>query len=149
MTNFYTYQYLTHQPNRINSVIFVINILLVIALIIFLFLFLRHRDNGKYHGLTIIAILGLLLTLTIQYDNWTKDQSNLTGNGQVAGIIKQVATNKKTSPNNVYSNSTSLTDGMILKIRNSFFEVKFNTDNSSYHLEKTQLVDPKINIIKN
>ena len=48
MTNFYTYKFLTRQPNRMNAIIWTIVFILVLITIISLFLFLRHRDDGKY-----------------------------------------------------------------------------------------------------
>ena len=60
MTNFYTYQYLTRQPNKVNTVIWITSIVLVVGALFFAFLFLKHRDDGKYRELTIIMILGLL-----------------------------------------------------------------------------------------
>ncbi|MBA1394729.1 DUF3290 family protein, partial [Lactobacillus sp. XV13L] len=91
MTNFYTYQFLTRQPSRVNAIIWTVFFILVLVTIISLFLFLRHRDDGKYRELTIITILCLLLTITIQYDQWNQNKSSRANNGQVASLIKRMA----------------------------------------------------------
>ena len=119
MTNFYTYKFLTRQPNRMNAIIWTIVFILVLITIISLFLFLRHRDDGKYRELTIITILCLLLTVTIQYDQWTQNKNSRANNGQVANLIKQVATDRHVNVNNIYSSSTDLKNGMLIKMKNS------------------------------
>ncbi|RHW46889.1 hypothetical protein DS832_05220 [Bombilactobacillus bombi] len=148
MTNFYTYQFLTRQPSRVNAIIWSIVFVLVVVTIITLFLFLRHRDDGKYRELTIITILCLLLTMTIQYDQWTQNKNSRANNGQVANLIKQMATERHVSVNNIYSNSTDLKDGMLIKMKNSVYEVELNSDNSSYQLHPAHLTNRKINLIK-
>ncbi|RHW49960.1 hypothetical protein DS831_07305 [Bombilactobacillus bombi] len=148
MTNFYTYQFLTRQPSRVNAIIWSIVFVLVVVTIITLFLFLRHRDDGKYRELTIITILCLLLTMTIQYDQWTQNKNSRANNGQVANLIKQMAAERHVSVNNIYSNSTDLKDGMLIKMKNSVYEVELNSDNSSYQLHPAHLTNHKINLIK-
>ncbi len=148
MTNFYTYKFLTRQPNRVNAIIWTIVFILVLITIISLFLFLRHRDDGKYRELTIITILCLLLTVTIQYDQWTQNKNSRANNGQVANLIKQVATDRHVNVNNIYSSSTDLKDGMLIKMKNSVYEVELNSDNSSFQLHPAHLTNPKINLIK-
>ena len=148
MTNFYTYKFLTRQPNRMNAIIWTIVFILVLITIISLFLFLRHRDDGKYRELTIITILCLLLTVTIQYDQWTQNKNSRANNGQVANLIKQVATDRHVNVNNIYSSSTDLKNGMLIKMKNSVYEVELNFDNSSFQLHPAHLTNPKINLIK-
>ena len=139
MTNFYTYKFLTRQPNRMNAIIWTIVFILVLITIISLFLFLRHRDDGKYRELTIITILCLLLTVTIQYDQWTQNKNSRANNGQVANLIKQVATDRHVNVNNIYSSSTDLKNGMLIKMKNSVYEVELNSDNSSFQLHPAHL----------
>lgn len=148
MTNFYTYKFLTRQPNRVNAIIWTIVFILVLITIISLFLFLRHRDDGKYRELTIITILCLLLTVTIQYDQWTQNKNSRANNGQVANLIKQVATDRHVNVNNIYSSSTDLKNGMLIKMKDSVYEVELNSDNSSFQLHLAHLTNPKINLIK-
>ncbi|UQS82713.1 DUF3290 domain-containing protein [Bombilactobacillus folatiphilus] len=147
MSNFYTYDYLTRQPNRMSAIMIFISVILLGIIIISLLLFLKHRDDGKYRELTIITILALLLTLTIQYDNWTQDRNSINGNGQVAGLMKQVAHTKKTNVHQIYSNSTALEDGMLLKVKSQIFKVQLNADNSSFEITKVHLTNPQINVI--
>ncbi|NVY95689.1 DUF3290 domain-containing protein [Lactobacillus sp. DCY120] len=148
MTNFYTYEYLTRQPNKVNTIILGISFVLIIGAVVFLGLFLRHRDDGKYRELTIIMILGLLLTVTIQYNQWSNNRNILAHNGQVANLIKQVASKYQLSPSQIYSNSTDLKNGMLLRLKNKIYEVDLNSDNSSFKLERVQLTNPEIKIIR-
>ncbi|MBA1434344.1 DUF3290 domain-containing protein [Bombilactobacillus bombi] len=148
MTNFYTYQFLTRQPSRVNAIIWTVFFILVLVTIISLFLFLRHRDDGKYRELTIITILCLLLTITIQYDQWNQNKSSRANNGQVASLIKRMAYDRHLSVNDIYSNSTNLKDGMLIKVKDAVYEVELNSDNSSFQLHPAHLTNPKINLIK-
>lgn len=147
MSNFYTYHYLTQQPSHINNIILLINVVLLTIVIISLLLFLSHRDDGKYRELTIITILALLLTLTIQYDNWQKNRNSVNGNSQVASLIKQVSLNQHVPVKHIYSNSTILSDGMLIKINSQIMKVNLNNDNSSFELVRVHLTNPKIHII--
>ena len=149
MTNFYTYQYLTRQPNKVNTVIWITSIVLVVGALFFAVLFVKHRDDGKYRDLTIIMILGLLLTITIQYSQWSKRQTSQTHNGEVVALIKQVAQQEHIKTDQISSNSTDLHDGMLLRLKNGqIYKVGLNSDNSSFTLQTAHLTNPKIKLLR-
>lgn len=146
MTTFYTYAYLKRQPAITTWLLIGIAIALIIAATISIALFMRHRDDGKYRDLSIILITALILAGCIQYSSWTQKSSQVQSSTQVSTFLKNVSQAKDIPVDKITCNSTTLNNGMLLRIKKNVYQVEFNSDNSSYQLHKAELTNPEIKI---
>lgn len=146
MTTFYTYAYLQRQPGIRTWILIGVAILLIIAAAVSIYLFMRHRDDGKYRDLSIILITALILAGCIQYSNWTQKSNSVQSSNQVSSFLKSVSTAQKVDLKDISCSSTTLNNGMLIRIHKQIYQVEFNSDNSSYQLQKSALTNPEFKI---
>lgn len=108
---------------------------------IMLILFLRHRNEGKYRDLLIIFVLSACLVGGIQFSNYQQYQTSLSQNAQIVRFLQTVSHKKNVSLKKLKTNKTVLTDKMILKINQRYYQVDFDSDFSSYHLQRAQIIN--------
>lgn len=147
--SFYSYQYLYAQNEEPNFLFIFVILALSIALIFTGFMYFRNRTDNKYRDLAIIFLLSIALFFGINYNNYEKqiDVNNQTN--QTLTLMKSIAKEKKVSKNKLYSSSSSLSEGMLIKIGKDYYRVSFDNNLSSYTLNKTNIVDTKsIKLIK-
>jgi len=121
---------------------------LVIVIGALFFMYLRNRFEIKYKDLGIIFVTALLLLLAMQYNDYSNLLTTRKQTGQITGTIKETANRLGVKPNQVSVNSTTQTDGLLVDTPKGFFRIDFNSDGSSFVLEKVQLQNPKIKIVR-
>ncbi|BDR58246.1 DUF3290 domain-containing protein [Xylocopilactobacillus apicola] len=146
--NFYTYDYFVNQIHSSQNVKYLVAAGIAVILVALAFQFARHRDDNKYRDLIIIVALCGILLLGIQFTNYQQSQSTTNQSTQTANFLKSVCKEKKIKASDIACNQTSLTDQMVLKIKNNYYQVIFNSDFSSYQLVKASLVNNEINLLK-
>jgi hypothetical protein len=147
--NFYSYQYLVDHNNEPNFLFIIGIIILAVAIFVTAFLYFRNRSDNKYRDLLIIFAFGIFLFIGINYNNYEQqlDISNKTS--QTLDLMTSVAKEKKVSKKKLYSNNSSLTEGMLIKAGKNIYRVSFDNNLSSYTLTKTSIISSqKINLIK-
>lgn len=107
---------------------------------------MRNRIQTKYRDLSLILFLSLVFIIGVQFTNYSQGQSSISQSGQMVHFITQVAINKDTETKEISVNSTSLTDEMVIKLKNEYYQVDFNSDFSAYSLMKVHIVDSDIKI---
>ncbi|WP_125714698.1 DUF3290 family protein [Companilactobacillus kedongensis] len=139
--SFYSYQYLYAQNQEPNFLFIFVILALSIALIVTGFLYFKNRTDNKYRDLAIIFILSIALFFGINYNNYEKqiDVNNQTN--QTLTLMKSISKAKHVSKNKLYSSSSGLSEGMLVKIGKDYYRVSFDNNLSSYTLNKTNVVD--------
>ncbi|MQS51792.1 DUF3290 domain-containing protein [Companilactobacillus mishanensis] len=138
---FYSYEYLVEQNSTPNFLFIAVTFALALALLVTGFLYFRNRNDNKYRDLLLIFVLGTVLFIGINYNNYEKqlDISNKTN--QTLTLMRSIAKEKKISVKKLYSNSSSPTEGMLIKNGEKLYRVSFDTNQSSYTLTNSNLVD--------
>ena len=108
--------------------------------------YLRHRMDTKYRDLSIIALL-LILISGIQYLSYSERQNFAADTSRMVGFLNALIENQKVEKRDISVNSTHLYNGMIVGIKNQYYEVHFNQDFSAYTLTPTNLVNNNIELI--
>lgn len=147
--NFYSYQYLVEHNNEPNFLFIIGIVILAVAIFITSLLYFRNRSNNKYRDLLIIFAFGIILFIGINYNNYEQqlDISNKTN--QTLELMRSVAKEKKLSTKNLYSNSSSLTEGMLIKSGNDIYRVSFDNNQGSYTLTRASVISSQsIQLIK-
>ncbi|ETY75288.1 DUF3290 family protein [Lactiplantibacillus fabifermentans] len=145
---FYSYRYLTHQNS--NHYLFQLAVISIIILIIAFisWRWYRHRTDLKYRELFIIMILLLLLLTGIQFNEWQTLKSSFSQKSQVTQIMQRVAQEKGVKRSQVWSNTSTVSSGMLIKVNDHIYNVTVNTDGNSYTLTKATPISSTIKYVK-
>ncbi|GAY72381.1 DUF3290 domain-containing protein [Lentilactobacillus kosonis] len=146
--DFYSYEYLISNQDNSRLIKLIVVGLLVVIIGVFFFLYMRNRFEIKYKDLGIIFATTLLLVIAIQYNDYSNLLTTQKQTGQITGTIKETAKQLGVKPKQVSVNSTTQTDGLLVNTPKGFFRIDFNTDGSSFLLEKIELHNPKINVVR-
>lgn len=135
-----------NEPNFL----FIIGILILAAAIFITgFLYFRNRSDNKYRDLLIIFALGIILFIGINYNNYEQQLDVSNKNSQTLSLMKSVARDKQVSTKKLYSNSSSLTEGMLIKAGKNIYRVSFDNNQNSYTLSKANIIsNDKIQLVR-
>lgn len=146
---FYSIEYLQMQSSINDYLKYIVIFSTLFILIVAFSLYMRHRLKTKYRDLTIIAFLFLLFISGVQYADYTDSQNAHSQSSQMVNFIRSLSQKKDVSINSIFPNSVQLSDGIIVKISDSFYRVNLSPDQTTYSLVEVSLVNPEIEIIKN
>ena len=145
--SFFTYFYLENRMSFQGYVKYIIIFAALGALLLATTLYLRHRLETKYRDLSIIFLLLIILLLGIQYNQYEQNQVYADNTSRMVTFLNAVRDNQHLSNEDLKVNSQTLTNGMILNIKDKYYEVHFNNDFTAYSLSEINLVNTNINII--
>lgn len=145
--NFYDLTYLEHQAAVNNYLQTFIIGLAVLSFVILTSLYIFKRLKRKYRDLSIIIFLFLTFMFGLQYTDYTKLKSQDTQSTQMINFVKSIAAERHLSVKDVYVNAPQLTDGTIVKLGSSYYQIKLTADQSSYVLVRTHLL-VKVTIVR-
>ena len=110
-------------------------------------LYLRHRLQTKYRDLSIIFLLLIIFLLGMQYKQYERNEVYAADISSVVTFLNSVKDSQNLQKEDISTNSRTLMNGMILNIRDQYFEVHFNNDFSAYTLSPINLVNPNVTVI--
>ncbi|WP_125770055.1 DUF3290 domain-containing protein [Companilactobacillus furfuricola] len=138
---FYSYNYLVEQNKTPNLLFIVVTLILVLAVVISGYLYYRNRTDNKYRDLLIIFVLSAALFVGINYNNYEKQLDVTNKTNQSLTLMRSVAKSKDVSAKKLYSNSSALTEGMLIKNGKKIYRVSFDNNQNSFTLTTVHLVD--------
>ncbi|MBW1605135.1 DUF3290 family protein [Lactobacillus sp. Sy-1] len=138
--NLYSYHYLTQNFSNLGLWLSIVTAAFVVAFIILGILYLRNRTNLKYRDFFVVLSFLAILFASLQVSNFMSMQSSSSQSGQTATVLKNISKQKNVPLSQVYSNSTTLQNGMTIKAGKQYYQVTFNNDQSGYSLTPTNLV---------
>jgi len=146
---FYSYQHLYEQNQEPNFLFILVILGLSIALIVSGVLYFRNRRDNKYRDLAIIFVFAIALFFGINYNNYEKQIDINNQTNQTLTLMRSISKEKKIPKKKLYSNSSSLTEGMLIKAGKNYYRVSFDNNVNSYTLNKASIVDSsQINLVK-
>lgn len=146
--NFYTYLYLQSQTYFQGYIKYLAIFIALIIMLVANFLYLRHRMETKYRDLSIIFLLIVIFLLGVQYNYYSLNISYATDSSRMIAFLDSVIHNQQIDNQDIMVNSRTPSNGMILSIKDNYYEVHFNNDFSAYSLSPINLVNPHITIIQ-
>ena len=117
------------------------------ALLVVTSLYLRHRLQTKYRDLSIIFLLLIIFLLGVQYKQYERNEVYAADISSLVTFLNSVKDSQNLQKEDIRTNSRTLMNGMILNIRDQYFEVHFNNDFSAYTLSPINLVNPNVTVI--
>lgn len=118
------------------------------ALFVVTSLYLRHRLETKYRDLSIIFLLLIIFLLGMQYNQYERNQVYANNTSRMVTFLDSVRNAQKLDKTEINVNSRTLANGMILNLREKYYEVHFNNEFTAYKLSPINLVNPHIYIIE-
>lgn len=146
--NFYGIDYLEAQSNIDDYLRYFFTFGSLMILVIVFALYMRHRIQTKYRDLSIIFFLLLLFALGVQYSDYQSNQVRHSRFSQMVNFVQGIAKDQGINSEKIFVNSTQLTDGILVKIEDTYYRVNLSADQSSYTLTQAYLMNEKINIIQ-
>ncbi|MDG6895133.1 DUF3290 domain-containing protein [Volucribacter amazonae] len=146
--NFYTYLYLQSQTSFQGYIKYLIIFIALMIMLVANFLYLRHRMETKYRDLSIIFLLIVIFLLGVQYNYYSSNLSAAANSSRMITFLDSVIYTQQLEHKDILVNSRTPSNGMILSIKENYYEVHFNNDFSAYSLAPINLVNPHINIIQ-
>ncbi|MDB6226694.1 DUF3290 domain-containing protein [Lactobacillus amylovorus] len=145
---FYTLNYIQNNQNTDRTIFYILMLVAASAMIIFTVLYLRDRFNTRYRDLGIIALLFLLMFVGTQYEKYTQINMQKSQATQIIPFIKSVARDENVKTSDVLVNSTTLTDGMIVRIdsKNVDYQLNLNEDRNTYTLTQAHVIDHRVDV---
>ena len=83
----------------------------------------------------------------MQYNQYERSEVYAADTSRVVTFLNSVKDSQNLQKEDIRTNSRTLTNGMILNIRDQYFEVHFNNDFSAYTLSPINLVNPNVTVI--
>lgn len=145
--SFFTYFYLENRMYFQDYFKYIAIFASLGALLLVTTLYLRHRLETKYRDLSIIFLLLIILLLGVQYTQYEQNQVYANDTSRIVTFLNSVKENQHLQADEIRVNSAKLTNGMILNIRNKYYQVNFNNDFTAYTLSEINLVSQEIKII--
>ena len=145
---FYTISYLSNhqQMNQLFNYIAIIIFVLLIA--VMALLYLRHRLITRFRDVGIIFFLLLLVCIGFQVNDMERSTTQQSQTTQMIPFIKAVARDHDVSPQKVVVNSTTLTDGILVRIEDRDYRVNLSQTGDNYTLTRAHVVNHQVNLMK-
>lgn len=145
---FYGINYIENQSSLNDYIKYGIIFLALIFMIAAFSLYMRHRIQTKYRDLSIMLFLLLVFMLGVQYSDYAQNQSRYTQSSQMVAFVKEVAHEFDINQEDVLVDSVQLTDGVVVKIQDTYYTVNLSADQSSYRLTETYLMNTQVEVNK-
>lgn len=141
--NFYTLTYITAHQSIDSSVRGVAIIIFLVVALIFSIFYLRNRIRTRWRDFGIGMLVLSLVLLGVQLEQYSILSLRTSQSQRLVDFMQGVADDENETIDNVLVSSTSLADGMIVRLddRNEDYIVHLNDDNNSYTLEQTHIID--------
>ena len=145
---FYTISYLSNHQHINQLFNYVAIIIFALLIAVMTLLYLRHRLITRYRDLGIIFFLLLLLFIGFQVTDMEKSTTQQSQTTQMIPFIKAVARDHNVSPQKVVVNSTTLTDGILVRIEDRDYRVNLSQTGDNYTLTRAHVVNHQVNLMK-
>lgn len=147
---FYTIEYIKNNQTNDQRMLYILMMIAAGALILFTVLYLHNRFATRYRDLGIIALLFLLLFTGTRYEKYQQISTQKSQTTQIIPFLKSIARDEGVKESDVMANSTTLVNGMIVRIdsKNLDYQLNLNDDNNSYTLTRAHVIDHRVEVRK-
>ena len=131
---FYSYDYVLSQISQQNWTMILISTLLVFVTGFFAFKAYKNKQGSKFRELSIISIL----------NNQSNDNQFRSSLHFIEIVSKELGVEKE----EVYVNTSAMTDGAIIKVGKQFYRAIGGTEQDNYLLEKIELYKSDVELVE-
>ena len=145
---FYAESYFKQQQQLESIINYVVIIILLLLIIFNASRYLHHRLRSRNRDLGIIFFLLLLIFTGLQITNLEHDYYQHTQSLQMRPFIQAVARDHGLRASQVVVNSTTLTDGILVRFRGRDYRVNMSPNGDIYTLTRAHVVNHTVNVRK-
>ena len=121
-------------------------IVLLAIVILTSFKFMKDRMKTRLRDISIGIVVLTFILLGIQVESYKQNHRDFSQSHVLLKFIESVAIDNHISPDEVMVNSTTLKDDIIVRYNEEDYRVHLNSDNNSYTLERTHVIDHNVYI---
>lgn len=143
---FYSESYFLHQQQLTSLVNYIAIVVLLLLVIFNTIRYLRHQLRTRNRDLGIIFFLLLLIFTGLQITNLERTVTQRSQSLQMQPFIQAVAKNHGLKSSQVVVNSTTLTDGILVRFRGRDYRVNMSPSGDNYTLSRAHVVDHTVKI---
>ena len=145
---FYSYDYVLSQISQQNWVMVAIAAGLILVTGVFAFKAFKERYDTKFRELSIISILTLVAVVLIAISNFQTNQTNDNQFRASLHLIEFISKQLDVKKEDVYVNTSTTTDGAILKVGNKYYRAISGSEPDSYLLEQIKLYKSDVELVE-
>lgn len=120
---------------------------LLFAMLVLAWQFSRHRFDTKYRELGIILFLCVLFLIGSKLDDYTQAIDSLDASSHMVGFVQKVSEKEGFDPDSVLVNARRLRPGMLMKYRDTMYEVQFDKDFAAYRLLPVKFLPDDVKVV--
>ena len=145
---FYSYEYVLRQISQQDWVMVILSALLILVTAFFAFKAYQDKRGSKFRELSIISILALVAIVLIGISNLQSNQSTNNQFRNSLNFIEIVSKELGVDKEKIYVNTSSTTDGVIIKVGDQFYRALNGSNKDSYLLEKMELYKSDVELVE-
>ena len=145
---FYSYEYVLSQISQQDWVMVILSALLIFVTAFFAFKAYQDKRGSKFRELSIISILALVAVILIGISNLQSNQSTNNQFRNSLNFIEIVSKELGVEKEMIYVNTSSTTDGVIIKVGDQFYRALNGSNKDSYLLEKMELYKSDVELVE-
>ncbi len=140
--DFYTVSYVESQIASSHTLGFVIFVVILLALLGVGIQVLRNGFTSRYRDLTVILSLIIVFFLGLEYQEYGRMKNYSEDSSRMAQFLHSVSTDRSIPSEQLAVNSLKIRNGMILKVKDAYYEIQFNPEFSTYTFTRVYRVSP-------
>ncbi len=145
---FYSYEYVLSQISQQDWVMVILSALLILVTAFFAFKAYQDKRGSKFRELSLISILALVAVFLMGISNFQSNQSTNNQFRNSINFIEIVSKELGVDKEKIYVNTSSTTDGVIIKVGDQFYRALNGSNKDSYLLEKMELYKSDVELVE-
>lgn len=145
---FYSYEYVWSQISQQDWGIVILSALLILITAFFAFKAYQDKRGSKFRELSLISILALVAVVLMGISNFQSNQSTNNQFRNSLNFIEIVSKELGVDKEKIYVNTSSTTDGVIIKVGDQFYRALNGSNKDSYLLEKMELYKSDVELVE-
>ena len=145
---FYSYEYVLSQISQQDWVMVILSALLIFITAFFAVKAYQDKRGSKFRELSLISILALVAVVLIGISNFQSNQSTNNQFRNSLNFIEIVSKELGVEKEKIYVNTSSTTDGVIIKVGDQFYRALNGSNKDSYLLEKMELYKSDVELVE-
>ena len=138
--DFYTLAYVESQAVADQTWGFIILVTVLLALLVLGVQVLRNGLTSRYRDLMVILLLIVVFFLGLEYQEYNRMKTYSEDSSRMAQFLHSFSTERSVPSEQLAVNSLKIRNGMILKVSDTYYEVQFNPEFSTYTITRVYKV---------
>ena len=138
--DFYTLSYVESLAVGGQTWGFIILVTVLLALLVLGVQVLRNGLTSRYRDLMVILLLIVVFFLGLEYQEYNRMKTYSEDSSRMAQFLHSFSTERSVPSEQLAVNSLKIRNGMILKVSDTYYEVQFNPEFSTYTITRVYKV---------